>query len=114
MIRRLTIAVVITLALLTAVVRLPAQSCALSMAPEQKRACGVDCCAKMKWCVIPQKAQTPPATTQPANQQIVLVAPAVEILRLIAPIASSTTDYRVANVAPESPPRLALLCTFLI
>jgi hypothetical protein len=115
MVRRLTIAVVVTLALVSTAVRLPAQSCALSMAPEQKMACGTDCCAKMKWCVIPQKEQKPPATAQSENQQsILLVAPAVQTLRVIAPIAFAKADYRVANVTPESLSRLAVLCTFLI
>jgi hypothetical protein len=100
--------------MLTAVVHLPAQSCALPLAQTQSVFCG-DCCAKMKACVIPQKDQTLPATADMAAQQaIALIAPIVPSLLPRPPVALYRATARSAESAPESPPRLALLCTLLI
>ena len=114
MVKRLTIVLVLVLAVFTAAVRVPAQSCAMPMPAAQKMSCGQDCCAKMKWACV-QKEQTPPATASTANQQsIALIAPAVQTLLIEAPVTSPKLCRRVVEIAPESPPRLALLCTFLI
>ena len=114
MVKRLAIALVLVLAVFTTAVRLPAQSCALPMPAAQKMSCAQDCCAKMKWACV-QKEQTPPATASTAIQQsIALIAPAVQTLLVQAPVASPKLDRRITDFAPQSPPRLALLCTFLI
>jgi hypothetical protein len=114
MIKRLTVAVVVMLAVFSAAVRMPAQACALNMPAAEKMSCG-DCCAKMKSCALPQKDQAPPATASTANQQsIALIAPAVQTLLLQIPVVQSKADRRVADTAPKSSPRQALLCTFLI
>src|SRR5947209_6901522 len=114
MAKRWLIAVVLVLAVLLSPLRLPAQSCALSMRPVQKMSCG-DCCAKMKSCMLPRKDQTPPATAPAATQQsIALIASAVQTLLVQVPVASVKRVTRSLAIAPELPPRLAVLCTFLI
>ena len=114
MAKRLTIALVMTLALFCTAVRIPAQACAMSMPAVQTMPCS-DCCAKMKSCVLPQKDQTPPATAASVTQQsIALVAPLVQTVFVYPPVLSAKLDRLSAETLRDSPPRLALLCTFLI
>lgn len=114
MVKRLTIAVVMTLAMFCTAVRLPAQACAISIPAMQTMPCR-DCCVKMKWCALPQKDQTPPATGAPVTQQsIALIAPAVPTHFVYAPTPSAKLDRHSAESLRDSPLRLALLCTFLI
>jgi hypothetical protein len=114
MVKRLTIAMVMTLAMFCTAVRLPAQACAMSMPTGQRMPCG-DCCAKMKSCALPQKDQRPPATAASVTQEsTALIAPAVPADFVYAPLPSATFGPRSAESLCDSAPRLAILCTFLI
>src|SRR5712691_10326473 len=114
MVRRLAIALTLVLALWAASAQVPLQTCAMSMPAVQKAPC-TECCAKMKFCVLPPQNQTPPATATASSQQsIVLVAQPVQSLVAQAWVTSPRLDCSGAEILPNSPSRLAVLCTFLI
>jgi hypothetical protein len=115
MVRRLSIALVVVLAVLTATVRLPAQACALNMRAGLKAPCTDECCATMKSCVLSQQGQTPPAATSTnAQQSIALIGPPIQSLLVQAALSFPVPGKLSANILPDSPPSLAVLCTFLI
>jgi hypothetical protein len=102
--------------LFTAPVGLAARSCILNNAPSQK-ACQPGCCANKTCCVASPKNTAPPS--QPlakadSSQQLNAACFAAAL-----PFSNYETEaqqFRFQAVAPlaNSPPRLALLCTFLI
>jgi hypothetical protein len=116
MLSRIMISVATAAALFTAPVGFAARSCILSNAPSQK-ACQSGCCANKTCCATSPKNTAPPS--QPlakadSNQQLNAACFAVAV-----PFSSYETgaqQFRFQATAPSvnSPPQLALLCTFLI
>jgi hypothetical protein len=103
-------------ALFTAPVGFAARSCILSNASSQK-ACQPSCCANKTCCATSPKNTAPPS--QPlakadSGQQLSAICFAAAL-----PLSSreaGAEQFRFQATAPltNSPPRLALLCTFLI
>src|SRR5689334_17993944 len=115
MARRFSIAVVVMLAVFAATVRLPAQACAMAMQAGQKVSCTDDCCATMKSCVLSQQGQTPSAATSAnAQQSITLIAQPIQSSFVQAAVDPPKPDPSHLDTLPDSPPQLAVLCTFLI
>jgi hypothetical protein len=116
MLVRIITSVAMAAALLTAPVGLSARSCILSNAPSQK-ACQSSCCANKTCCATSPKNTAPPS--QPlakadSSQQLKAIG-FVTVLSLASCEVGSQQFRFQATAPPEnSPPRLALLCTFLI
>jgi hypothetical protein len=103
-------------ALFTAPVGLAARSCILTNAPSQK-ACQPGCCANKTCCA------TSPKNTAPPSQPLAKADPGQQLsatcFAAALPLSSREVraeQFRFQPAAPlaNSPPRLALLCTFLI
>ena len=114
MMKRLTMAVFLMLALLSVSSGTPRPRC--SMMPEvAASSCG--CCATMKSCVVTQQEDPvqSAASAYGTQQLAAMIAPVLQEL-LAAPIAPSPRSDEVSPVQPpvRSTARLALLCTFLI
>jgi len=114
MVRRLSIALIVMLAVFTAAVRLPVQACALDMPAAQKAPCTDDCCATMKSCVLSQHDQTPAVASTDAQPSVSFIAQPIQSLLVQTTVNLPTPDLSRAGILPDSPPRLAVLCTFLI
>ena len=125
MIKRLTVALLLLLAVFSTTVNLPAQRsehrCAMARAGQSMSsfAGGVlsfcDCCATMESCVRAEKDKTSPATATAAQpESIALIAPAIQTVRVWTPLPSGTADRPTCETLYESPSRLVVLCTFLI
>ena len=114
MVRRLTVAVVLLLAVLSAPAPQFVRNCAMAMPAQQKAPC-TDCCARMKFCVLRQEKQVPPASATASSQQsITLVAqPSESLLEKAIVLLPERRCFRT-YLLPDTPPRLAVLCTFLI
>jgi len=114
MVQRLTIAVILLLAVLSASAPQPVRACAMAMPTLQKAPC-TDCCARMKFCVLRQENQVPPASATASSQQsIQLAAQPIESLFGKATVTLPERHCFRAELFSDSPPRLAVLCTFLI
>ncbi len=114
MLRQLVIAVTLVVAVCSASAPPLARACSLAMPTAQTALC-TDCCAKLKSCVLPQQNQTPPAAPGSSVQQsIALIAPAIQSLSLMPVLTLPRPDHSRADIRAGSPPRLAVLCTFLI
>ncbi|PYK40370.1 MAG: hypothetical protein DME60_08185 [Verrucomicrobia bacterium] len=103
-------------ALFTAPVGLAARSCILTNAPSQK-ACQSSCCANKTCCAISPKNTAPPS--QPlakADSSQQLKATGFVAALSLPGCEVGAEQFRFQAIAPSanSPPRLALLCTFLI
>jgi hypothetical protein len=103
-------------ALFTAPVGLAARSCILSSAPSQK-ACQPGCCANKTCCATSPKNTAPPS--QPlakADSGQQLSASCFVTALSFSSYEAGSEQFRFQPAAPlaNSPPRLALLCTFLI
>jgi hypothetical protein len=116
MLSRIMISIAMAAALFTAPAGLAARSCILTNAPSQK-ACQLSCCANKTCCATSPKNTAPPS--QPiakgdSNQQLKAVG-FVTALSFSGPEVGAH-EFRLNAAAPSanSPPRLALLCTFLI
>ncbi len=86
----------------------------MSMPPTAKTTC--DCCATMKSCLLPQRNPSQStAAVKHLQPAVVMMAPVLHAL-LTPAIASPARAVKLATAQPavHSPPRLALLCTFLI
>jgi hypothetical protein len=103
-------------ALFTAPVGLAARSCILSSAPSQK-ACQASCCANKTCCA------TSPKNTAPLSQPLAKADSGQQLKAtgFVTALSFSSCEARAERVRLEatapsanSPPRLALLCTFLI
>jgi hypothetical protein len=69
----------------------------------------------MKFCVLRQEKQVPPANATASSQQsITLAAQPIESLLGKATVIVSERHCFRTDLSPASPPRLAVLCTFLI
>src|SRR5690242_7097473 len=114
MVRQLTTALILALALLTATMPFATRSCALSMRGVQKATCP-DCCATMKFCVRSQQSQTAPATVVTTGQEpIAMSALTIHSPLVQEPVTLPKLNSAQADIPTDSPPRLAVLCTFLI
>jgi hypothetical protein len=114
MVGQLTIVVTLSLALWSAAMPVPAPGCAMSMSAAQSAPC-TDCCATMKSCLLPQQNRVPPASASTGNQQsITLIAQPIASVVVQAAIALPRINFSGAEISADSPPRLAVLCTFLI
>ena len=105
-----------TAALLMAPVGLAARSCILSNAPSQK-ACQPSCCANKTCCATSPKNTAPPS--QPlakadSGQQLSAICFAVTLPLSDREVGAEQFRFQAAVPLANSPPRLALLCTFLI
>jgi hypothetical protein len=103
-------------ALFTAPVGLAARSCILTNAPSQK-ACQPSCCANKTCCA------TSPRNTAPSSQPLAKADSGQQLSAICfaaaLPLSScevGAEQFRLQATAPlaNSPPQLALLCTFLI
>jgi hypothetical protein len=117
MLTRIMISMAMAAAVFTAPVGLAARSCILTNAPSQK-ACQPSCCANKTCCATSPKNTAPPS--QPlakadSGQQLSAICFATAALPL-ASCEVGAEQFRFQATAPlaNSPPRLALLCTFLI
>jgi hypothetical protein len=116
MLSRIMISVAMAAALFMAPVGLAARSCILVNAPSQK-ACQPSCCANKTCCATSPKNTAPPS--QPlakadSGQQLTAIC-----FEAALPLSSrefGAEQFRFQATAPlaNSPPQLALLCTFLI
>jgi hypothetical protein len=116
MFSKVTVSVAVGLALFAAPVRLAARSCILTNAPSQK-ACQPSCCVNKTCCA------TSPKNTAPQSQPLAKADPSQQLQTtgFVAALSFSSCEvgaeqFRFEAAAPSagSPPRLALLCTFLI
>jgi len=102
-------------ALFTAPASLAARSCILSSAPSQK-ACQSSCCANKTCCATSSKNAAPsqPLAKADSNQQ--LKATGFVTALFFSSCEARSEQFRLYATASSaiSPPRLALLCTFLI
>jgi hypothetical protein len=116
MLIRLTIAFALVLALFAAPVRASARSCIIYDTPVQK-ACQAGCCTNQTCCA------TSPKNTAPVAQPLAKGSATHELNATVTPVltgtAPSVPEYQdvtkfALDCSALSPPRLALLCTFLI
>jgi hypothetical protein len=117
MLRRVTVSLAIVAALFSASVRLPAAPCIVTNTPGPK-ACQPGCCANKACCTTSHQRTGPPA--QPLaksglDQQNLAALPATPapILLTLSGSSQSTILFPAEPVA-HFPPRLSMLCTFLI
>ncbi|PYL63653.1 MAG: hypothetical protein DMF20_12065 [Verrucomicrobia bacterium] len=116
MLSRIMISVATAVALMAAPMGSAARSCILVNAPSQK-ACQPRCCGNMTCCVTSQKntapSSQPLAKSDSASTTNTICAPTGFVL-----LHQLTEDRSVIGTdltfAALSPPRLPLLCTFLI
>jgi hypothetical protein len=116
MLSRIIISVAMAAALFMAPVGLAARSCILTNAPSQK-ACQPSCCANKTCCATSPKNTAPPS--QPlakADSSQQLNAACFAVALPFSNCETGAEQFRFQETAPSanSPPRLALLCTFLI
>jgi hypothetical protein len=102
--------------LFTAPVGLAARSCILTNASSQK-ACQPSCCANKTCCVTSPKNTFPPS--QPlakpdSGQQLSATCVAAALPLPSREVGAEEFRFQAAAPLANSPPRLALLCTFLI
>jgi len=103
-------------ALFMAPVGLAARSCILTNAASQK-ACQPSCCANKTCCATSPKNTAPPS--QPlakadSGQQLSAICFAAALLLSSREVGAEQFRFHAAAPLANSPPRLALLCTFLI
>jgi len=116
MLSRIIISMAIAAALFTAPVGLAARSCILSSAPSQK-ACQLTCCANKTCCATSPKNTAPPS--QPlakadSGQQLSAIGFVTALPLSSCEVGAEQFRFQAAAPLANSPPRLALLCTFLI
>ena len=117
MLSRIIVSMAMAIALLAAPVGVTARSCILVNAPSQN-ACQPNCCANKTCCATSPKntaAPSQPLAKADSGQQLSAISSATATLRL-ASYNAGTEQFRfhAASLSAHSPPRLALLCTFLI
>ncbi len=86
----------------------------MSMPAPLKMQC-TSCCAAMKSCVLPQQNPTQPASAATADlAPIAMIAPALPVLLRQLRTQLAIFPRSAAQTLTHAPPRLAVLCTFLI
>src|SRR6266481_1728178 len=116
MLSRIIISLATAAALFTAPVGVAARSCILSNAPSQK-ACQPSCCANKTCCATSPENTAPPS--QPlakadSSQQLNATCFAVALPFSNYETGAQQFRFRATVPSANSPPRFALLCTFLI
>jgi hypothetical protein len=116
MLRRVTVGFVVGAALFAATVRLPATPCIVTNTPGPK-ACQPGCCANKACCATSHERTGPPV--QPLaksglDQQNFAALPVTTAPLLTLSISNESKIVSQAEATAHSPPRLSLLCTFLI
>jgi hypothetical protein len=116
MLSRIIISMAMAAALFTAPVGLAARSCILTNAPSQK-ACQPSCCANKTCCATSPKNTAPPS--QPlakadAGQQLSATCFVIALSLPSCEVGVEQFWFQAAAPLANSPPRLALFCTFLI
>ncbi len=114
MTRRLIIAVLLVMTLLSVPFAAPATACARPMRTTLSSNC--DCCATMKSCLLPQQNPVrPTATAETAQQAVVMIPPVLHVLQTPAfEVPFRRVDFLIASAPAHSAPRAVLFCTFLI
>jgi len=116
MFRRVMVSFAVVAALFSATVRLPAAPCIVTNTPGPK-ACQPGCCANKACCATSHQRTGPPV--QPLaksglDQQNFTALPATTAPLLTLSITRESKFVSHAEPVAHSPPRLSLLCTFLI
>jgi hypothetical protein len=116
MLRRVMVGLVVVVALFSASVRLPAAPCIVTNTPGPK-ACQPGCCANKACCATSHERTGPPV--QPLAKSGLDQPNFAALPVTIGPLLtlSITRESRIvfhAEPVAHSPPRLPLLCTFLI
>jgi hypothetical protein len=116
MLRRVTVGLVVVAALFSATVRLPAAPCIVTNTPGPK-ACQPGCCANKACCATSHERTGPPV--QPLaksglDQQNFAALPVTTAPLLTLSISNESKIVSQAEPTAHSPPRLSMLCTFLI
>src|SRR6266446_7197664 len=116
MVSRLIISMAMAAALFTAPVGLAARSCILINAPSQK-ACQPTCCANKTCCATSPKNTAPesqPLAKADSGQQLSATCFAAALPLPSCEVGAEQSRFQPAAPLANSPPRLVLLCTFLI
>jgi hypothetical protein len=103
-------------ALFTAPVGLAARSCILTNAPSQK-ACQPSCCANKTCCATSPRNTAPssqPLAKVDSGQQLTAVCFAAALPLSSCEVGAEQFRFQAGAPSANSPPQLALLCTFLI
>jgi hypothetical protein len=103
-------------ALGTVPLRVSARTCIVYNTPEEK-ACHMDCCANKTCCATSPKNTAP--TSQPLAKSATSHELSATLMPTVAVISPSLSNYQqsvplACACSALSPPRLAVLCTFLI
>ncbi|MDQ6824679.1 MAG: hypothetical protein M3007_04360 [Candidatus Eremiobacteraeota bacterium] len=113
--RRLTVGILLVIALVAMASQAPAQMvCGMSMPTTAKMTCG--CCATMKSCLLAQKNPAQPAAAvQHIQPAIGMIAPVLhELLTPGIAAPARAVKFATAQPAVHSPPPFVLFCSFLI
>ena len=113
---KMAIGVFVALALLVAPVRLQANTCIVVNGVSEK-ACQPGCCANKTCCATSAKRTGPsaqPLAKAASTDVLTLVAPAVVAISITHPTVTRSIARADVISRAHSPPRAALLCTFLI
>jgi hypothetical protein len=116
MLSRVVISVAMAAALFTAPMGVAARSCILSNAPNQK-ACQPSCCANKTCCITSPKNTAPssePLAKGDSSQQLKATSSVTALPLSNCEAGSRQLRFGVITPPVNSPPRLALLCIFLI
>jgi hypothetical protein len=116
MLRRIIISMAMAAALFTAPVGVAARSCILTNAPSQK-ACQPSCCANKTCCATSPKNTAPssqPLAKGDSSQQLKATGFVTALPLPSCEIGAEQFRFQAAAPSANSPPRLALFCTFLI
>src|SRR6266436_4657881 len=116
MLNRIIISMAMAAALFTAPVGLAARSCILSNAPSQK-ACQSSCCANKTCCATSPKNTAPqsqPIAKGDSSQQLKATGFVTALSFSSREVGAEQFGFQAAALLANSPPRLALLCTWLI
>jgi hypothetical protein len=116
MFRKLTVAFAVVAALFSTTVRLPAVPCFVTNTPGPK-ACAPGCCANKACCATSHErtgAPVQPLAKSSADQSsLVALAPMISVPITVS-VFNQPKTVPLAEPTAHSPPRLPLLCTFLI
>ena len=113
---KVTVALCMVAALVSAASRLPAAPCLVTNSPGPK-ACAAECCANKACCRTSQQRTGPPVQplVKSAGEQQATTAFAVTVSApLHIPFRCESQIVLPAERSAHSPPRRTLLCTFLI
>src|SRR5438445_12703565 len=116
MLNRIMISVAVAATLIAAPVSVSARSCILSNSPGEK-ACQSSCCANKTCCATSPKNTAPesqPLAKADSGQQLNATGFAAALPLSSCEVGAEQFRFQATAPLANSPPRLALLCTFLI